>query len=155
MQLSDRQKPPQFDRNLNRKITPRHGETPRQPLFVGPYLSNPSSLSHKPKTLRKKVSQAFQRHQDRRKPTSGATSTMCAKTDGRKETMLKIQQFSPREVAFALRFFPTRCDLIHKSRTLRKRTHSDMTCNSRIAKIFPDLAGISIRKIAFRQGKPL
>ena len=77
---------------------------------------------------------------------------MRAKTDRRKETMLKIPQFSPKKVAFAHRFFPAHCDLIHKSGTLRKRTRSDTMCNSRIAKIFPGLAGISIGKTAFQQG---
>ena len=71
---------------------------------------------------------------------------MRAKTDKRKETMLKIPQFSPGEVAFVLRFFPTHSNLIRKSRTLRKRTRSDVTCNSRITDFFTGQAGISIRK---------
>ena len=121
-------------------MTPRHGKTLRQPLFAGPYLANPSSPSCKSKTLRKKVAQAFQGHQDHRKPTSGATLTTYGKINKRKETMLKIPQFSPRKVAFPHRFFPARCDLIRNSGTLRKRTRSDITCNSRIAKIFLGLA---------------
>ena len=65
---------------------------------------------------------------------------MRGKIDENEETMLKIPQFSPKEVAFAHRFFPAHCDLIRKSGTLRKRTRSDMMCNSRIAKIFLGLA---------------
>jgi hypothetical protein len=130
VQLLDRQELSWSSRNLDRKMTPRHGKTLRQSLFAGPYLANLSSPSYKSKTLRKKVSQVFQGHQDRKKPTSGATSTVRMKTNRRKETMLKISEFSPEEVAFAHRFFPTRYNLILKSGTLKKRTHSDMTCNS-------------------------
>uniref|UniRef100_A0A2N9HFU0 Uncharacterized protein n=1 Tax=Fagus sylvatica TaxID=28930 RepID=A0A2N9HFU0_FAGSY len=127
-------------------MTPQHGKTLQWPLFVGPYLVNPSSPPRKSKTLRKRVAQAFQRHQDRRKPTSGAMSTVHRKIDERKKTMLKISQFTPEDVAFAHRFFPTRCDLIRKSGTLRKRTRSDTTYNSRIVKILPGLVRISIGK---------
>ena len=127
-------------------MTPHHVKTLRQSLFAGPYLANPISHSHKSGTLRKKASQAFQGHQDRRKPTPRATSTMRGKINERKETMLKISQFSPGEVAFAHRFFPTRYNLIHMSGNLRNRTCLDTTCNSQIAKIFPSLAGISIGK---------
>jgi hypothetical protein len=77
------------------------------------------------------------------------------KIDKNKETMLKISQFSPRDVTFARRFFPTRCELIRKFGTLIKRTRSDITCSSRIAKIFPDLAGISIGKQPFDMEKTL
>ena len=69
--------------------------------------------------------------------------------------MLKISQFSPGEVAFVHRFFPTHCNLIHKSGTLRKRIRSDMTCNSRIAKIFLCQVGISIGKQPPDIGKTL
>ncbi len=127
-------------------MIPHHVKTLRQSLFAGSYLANPISPSHKSGTLRKKVSQAFQGHQDRRKPTSGATSTVRGKIDENEETMLKISQFSPGDVAFARRFFPTCCELIRRSKTLRKRTCLDTTCNSRISKIFLGLAGISIRK---------
>ena len=57
---------------------------------------NPSSTLCEPRTLRKNVVQAFWRHQDHRNPTSGATSTMRAKTNGRNKTMLEVSQFSPR-----------------------------------------------------------
>ena len=55
---------------------PQHGKTLQQPLFAEPHLANPSSPLCKSITLKKKVSQAFQRHQERLKLTSGATSTM-------------------------------------------------------------------------------
>ncbi len=71
---------------------------------------------------------------------------MRAKTDGRNKTMLKIFQFSPDDAVLGHRFFPTPNDLIRKSRTLRKKTRSDTTCNSQIVKIIPGLAGISIGK---------
>jgi hypothetical protein len=90
MQLLDRQDFPRFDRNLDRKMTFRHGKTLRRPLFAGSYLSNPNSTSHKFKTLRKKISQAFQGHQDHQKPTSGATSTVHGKTDENKKNTLEI-----------------------------------------------------------------
>jgi hypothetical protein len=61
--------------------------------------------------------------------------------------MLEIRHVFPLgRVAFTRRVFPTHCKLIRKSRTLRKRTRSATTCNSRITKIFPGLAGISIGK---------
>ena len=65
------------------------------PLFAGSYLSSPSSISRKFGTLRKRVAQAFQRHQDRRNPTSGATSTVRVKADENKENMLKIRRIFP------------------------------------------------------------
>ena len=80
---------------------------------------------------------------------------MHAKTDGRKEITLKFHSFPPGEVALALKFFPTFCDLIRKSRTLKKRTHLDMTCNSQIAKFFPSQVGILIRKQPFDIRKTL
>ena len=57
------------------------GKTLRLPLFVGPHLSNLSSTSCKSETLKKMVSRAFQGHQDRRKLTLGATSTVRGKID--------------------------------------------------------------------------
>ena len=127
-------------------MIPQYGKILRQPLFAGPHLANPSSPSRKSITLRKKVSQAFQGHQEHQKPTPGATSIMRVKTNGTNGTMLKIPQFSPGEVAFALRFFLIHYDLICKSTTLRKRTCSNMTYSSRIAKILLDQAGISTGK---------
>ena len=53
VQLSDHQDFPRSSWNLNRKITFW------RPLFAGPYLSSPNSISRKSETLRKKVSQAF------------------------------------------------------------------------------------------------
>ena len=40
-------------------------KTLRWPLFAGPYFSSPSSVSHEPRTLRKRVAQAFQWYQER------------------------------------------------------------------------------------------
>uniref|UniRef100_A0A2N9F447 Retrotransposon gag domain-containing protein n=1 Tax=Fagus sylvatica TaxID=28930 RepID=A0A2N9F447_FAGSY len=105
--------PPRFSRALARKMSTR------QPPFKGPYFSNPSLPSLKPKTLRKRVWQAFQGQQDRRKPKLGSTSTVRGKIDRRKETMLKISQFSPGEVTFTQRFFLTRFELIYKSRNFK------------------------------------
>uniref|UniRef100_A0A2N9G0A9 Uncharacterized protein n=1 Tax=Fagus sylvatica TaxID=28930 RepID=A0A2N9G0A9_FAGSY len=76
-------------------MTLQNGKTLWQPLFAGPYLPNPSSTSRKFETLRKKVSQAFQGHQDHRKPTWGATSTVCGKIDESKEIMLEIRNVFP------------------------------------------------------------
>ena len=95
VQFSDRQELPQFGRNLDRKTAFRHGKTLRQPLFAGPYLSNPSSTSRKSKTLRNKVSQAFQGHQDHWKPTSGAMSIVRGKTDENKKNVLEIWRVFP------------------------------------------------------------
>ena len=77
------------------KLPSGEPKTLRQPLFAGPYLSSPSSISHKSGTLRNKVSQAFQRYQDRLNMTSGATSTMHAKTDENREKTLKIWRVFP------------------------------------------------------------
>uniref|UniRef100_A0A2N9FGU4 Uncharacterized protein n=1 Tax=Fagus sylvatica TaxID=28930 RepID=A0A2N9FGU4_FAGSY len=57
--------------------------------------------------------------------------------------------------ALAHRFFPTRCNAIRKSITLRERRCSDTTCNSRIAKIFPGLAEIAIGKTFSGEPKTL
>ena len=84
VQLSDCQDLPWIGRNLDWKMALR------RPLFAGPYLSNPSSTSHKSKTLRKRVSQAFLGYQDHQKPTSGATSTVCGKTDKNKKNVMEI-----------------------------------------------------------------
>ena len=64
------------------------------PLFAGPYLSNPSSVSHNSRTLRKRVAQAFRRYQERRKPTSGARSTVRANTEKKiRKTRWKSDSF--------------------------------------------------------------
>jgi hypothetical protein len=106
MQLSDCQELPRFGRNLDRKTAPRHGKTLRWPLFAGPYLSDPSSTSRKFETLRKKVSQACQGHQDHRKLTSGAMSTVCGKTDENKEIMLEIRHVFPRRGRLCAQILP-------------------------------------------------
>ena len=115
MQLSDRQELPRFGRNLDRKMALRHGKTLWQSLFVGLYLSNPTLTSRKFATLSNKVSQTFQEHQDHRKPTSGATSTVRRKTDkNKKKHAGNLMHFFPRTAAFARRVFPTCYELIHK-----------------------------------------
>ena len=109
-------------------------KTPRRPPFAGPYLSNPSFPSHKSKTLRNKVLQAFQGHQDHRKPTLGATSIVREKIDQNKKNVPKICRiFSSRTTVFVRRVFPTRYKLIHKLENLRKTTTPTTTCNSRFA----------------------
>ncbi len=127
-------------------MTPRHEEKLWRPLFTGPYLSNPSSPPHKSRTLRNKISQAFQRHQDRQKPTSGATSTMRTKIDGKKETMLKFHSFPPRVgcphaqiISNSLRF-DSQVQNFKKEDTFRH----DVQLSDR--RVFPCQAGISIEK---------
>jgi hypothetical protein len=63
------------------KMPSRGPKKLRRPLFAKPYCSSPSSVFHKSRTLRKRVAQAFQRYQERRKPTSGARSTLRANTN--------------------------------------------------------------------------
>uniref|UniRef100_A0A2N9I339 Tf2-1-like SH3-like domain-containing protein n=1 Tax=Fagus sylvatica TaxID=28930 RepID=A0A2N9I339_FAGSY len=46
--------------------------------------------------MRTKVTQAFRRYQDRRNPTSGATSTTRVKTGRRNKVLLKVPEFSHR-----------------------------------------------------------
>ena len=70
---------------LIRKMPSDGLKTLRWPLFAGLYLSNPSSVSREPGTLRKRVTQAFQRYQERQNPTSGARPNMCANTDKKRE----------------------------------------------------------------------
>ena len=147
VQLLGFQDLPRFGRNLDWKMAFQHGKTLQQPLFAGSYLTDPSLTSHEICDTLKKVSQAFQGHQDHKKPTPGATSTVRGKINENKEIMMKISRvFPPGEVTFARRVFPTHNELIYKFKTLRKRTRLAMTCNFQIFKIFPGLAGISIRK---------
>ena len=62
-------------------------KTLRRPLLVGPYFSSPSSVPREPRTLKKRVAQAFRRYQERRKPTSGARSNTRANTDKKQGKM--------------------------------------------------------------------
>ncbi len=111
------------------------------------YLSNPSSTHRKFKTLRNKVSQAFQGHQDHRKPTSGVTSTMRGKTDeNKKKHAVNVTHFSSRTTNFARRVFPTRYELICKFGTLRKSATLATKCNSQFAGNISRLAGIFAEK---------
>ena len=56
-------------------------KTLRWPLFAGPYLTSPSSDPHKSGTLKKRVTQAFQRYQECQIPTPGPRSTVRANWD--------------------------------------------------------------------------
>ena len=79
-QLSERQELLRSSRNLNRKMTPRHGKTLWPPPFARSYLPDPSLALRKSETLRKRVSQAFRGHQDCQKPTLGTMSTRAGKS---------------------------------------------------------------------------
>jgi hypothetical protein len=138
MQLSNFKDLPRSSRNLSRKMTLRHGKTHQQSLFTGSYLTGPSSTSREICDTSKKTSQAFQGHENQRKSTLRAMSTICGKINESKEIMLEIQHvFSFRGITFARRVFLAYCDLIRKFRTLRENTRSPTMCNSRISKIFP------------------
>jgi hypothetical protein len=131
VQLSDFKDLPRLSRNLSRKMTLHHGKTHQQPLFAGSYLTGPSSTSREICDTIKKNSQAFQGHEDNRKPTLRATSTIHGKINESKEIVLEIQHiFSSWGITFLHRVFLTCCELIRKFETLRKKTHSATTCNS-------------------------
>ena len=66
---------------LTGKMPSERPKTLRWPLFVGPYLSAPSSVSRNSETLQERVAQAFQRYQVRRNLTSGARSIVRANWD--------------------------------------------------------------------------
>ena len=147
MQLSDFQDLPRSSRNLSWKTTLRHGKTLQQPLFVGSYLTGPCPTSREICDTAKKTLQAFQGHGDHRKLTPGATSTVRGKIDESKEIVQGIQHiFSSRGITFAHKVFLAHCEFICKFGTLRKKTRSATTCNSRISKIFPGRARISVGK---------
>uniref|UniRef100_A0A2N9GP19 Uncharacterized protein n=1 Tax=Fagus sylvatica TaxID=28930 RepID=A0A2N9GP19_FAGSY len=59
-------------------------------------LSDPLQLGPRAKTLRQEVAQAFRRYQDRRNPTSGATSTTRVKTGRQNKVLLKVPGFFHR-----------------------------------------------------------
>ena len=123
-------------------------KTPRWPLFAGPYLSSPNSVSRESKTLRKRVAQDFQRYQERQKPTSGARSNMHANIDEKYGKRVEnLMRFSSRTTAFARKFLSARCNLIHELRCVGKRETPAITCNSRFAGGFPRLAGIFTGKM--------
>ena len=118
-------------------------KTPRRPLLLGPYFSSPSSVSREPRTLRKRVAQAFRRDQECRNPTLGARSNMRANTDKKQGKMSRrFNAFSSRIAAFTPRVFPTRCKLTHKFGCVGKMITPAMTCNSRFAAGFPRLTEI-------------
>ena len=122
-------------------------KTPRRPLFAGPCFSSPSSVSREPRTLRKRVAQAFRRYQERRKPTSGARSNTRVNTNKKQGKMSRrFDAFFSETAAFAHRFFPTHCKLTHEPRCVGKMTTPATTCNSRFAGGFPRLTGIFAEK---------
>ena len=128
-------------------MTLRHGKTLRQPLFARSYLTDPCPTSSEICDTLKKTSQAFQGQGDHRKPTLGATSTVRGKIDKSKEIVLDIQcVVSSRGITFPRRVFLARYELIHKFKTLGKKTRSATTCNSQISTIFPDRAVILVGK---------
>ena len=91
MQLSDFQDLPWSSQNLSRKMTLHHGKTLRQLLFAGSYLTGPSSTNCEICDTLKKTSHAFQGHQDNRKPTLEAMSTVREKIDESNEIVLEIR----------------------------------------------------------------
>ena len=83
---------------LTRKLSSVELKTPQWSLFARPYLSSPSLVSRKSRTLRKRVAPAFWWYQERRKPTSGARLTVRINTEKNKENELKIWcVFPPRQ----------------------------------------------------------
>uniref|UniRef100_A0A2N9JBJ8 Uncharacterized protein n=1 Tax=Fagus sylvatica TaxID=28930 RepID=A0A2N9JBJ8_FAGSY len=102
------------------------------------------------------VAQAFRRYQDRRNPTSGATSTTRVKTGRRNKAVAENSGTFPTDVAtLARRVFLTRNKLIREPGHVGKKTHSCTTWNSRIAKILSGQAGILIGKLPSNGPKTL
>ena len=125
------------------KMSSNGPKTLQRPLFAESYLVNPSSVSHKSKTLRERVAQAFRWYQERRKPTSGARSNTRANTDKKWEKMdRRSDAFFSRTTTFARRVFPTHNELIREPWCVGKMTNPAMTCNSWFAGGFPRLTGI-------------
>ena len=119
------------------------GKTLRLPLFTGPYLSNQSLTSRKFETLRKKVSQAFQGHQDHRKPDIGSNINRMRENWRKEEKHTEnLTHFSSQTASFICRVFLTHNELIRKFRTLRNIATPATTCNSRFAGNIPRLAEI-------------
>jgi hypothetical protein len=128
---------------LTRKMPSDRPKTPQRPLFVGPYLSAPSSVSHNSKTLQEKVAQAFRRYQVRSNPTSGARSNTRAITDKKQGKMSqRFRAFFSRTAAFARRVLPTLYKLTRGPGCVGKMTTPATTCNSQFASSFPRLTGI-------------
>uniref|UniRef100_A0A2N9GBL3 Uncharacterized protein n=1 Tax=Fagus sylvatica TaxID=28930 RepID=A0A2N9GBL3_FAGSY len=101
------------------------------------------------------VAQAFQQHQDRRNPTSGATSTTCTKTGRRNKAVLKIPGLFPRRYHACAQSLPDSQRVDPQVRVREKKTHSCTVWNSRIVKIFPGLTKISIEKMSSNEPKTL
>jgi hypothetical protein len=123
-------------------------KTLRRPLLARPYFSSPSSVSCEPRTLRKRIAQAFRWYQERRKPTSGARSNTRANTNKKQgKVSRRFDSFFSRTAAFAHRVFPTRCKLTREARCVGKMMTPATTCNSWFTGGFPRLAGIFAGKI--------
>jgi hypothetical protein len=113
VQLSDIQDLSRSSQNPRWKMTLRHGKTLRQPLFAGSYLTGPSSTSREICDTPKKTSQAFQGHEDHRKPTLGATLAVRRKIDESTKIELEIQHlFSSQGIKFPRKVFLANCELI-------------------------------------------
>jgi hypothetical protein len=69
------------------------------------------------------------------------------KIDESKKIVLEIRCVFPPGRPSSRTVFPTRCELIRKSRTLRKRTTSAVMCNSRFASNISSLARIFTGKM--------
>ena len=115
-------------------------KTLRRPLLVGPYFSSPNSVSREPRTLRKRVAQAFRRYQERRKPMSGARSNTRTNTNKKQGKMnRRFDAFFSRTAAFAHK-------LTRGPGCVGKMKTPAMTCNSRFASGIPRLTGIFVGK---------
>uniref|UniRef100_A0A2N9HU35 Uncharacterized protein n=1 Tax=Fagus sylvatica TaxID=28930 RepID=A0A2N9HU35_FAGSY len=125
------------------KMLSNRPKTLRRPLFAEPYLSSPSSVSRKSRTLKKRLVQAFRRYQDRQNPTSGARSNTRANTDKKQGKMSRrFDAFFSRTAAFACRVFLTRCKLTSGPGCVGKMMTPATTCNSWFAGGIPRLTGI-------------
>uniref|UniRef100_A0A2N9FM09 RNase H type-1 domain-containing protein n=1 Tax=Fagus sylvatica TaxID=28930 RepID=A0A2N9FM09_FAGSY len=93
-QLSDRQELLRSSRNLSQKLTPWHKE-PSDGLRSQDHISRTQAhLCARPVPLKSSI--VSFRYQDRRNPTSGATSTTRVKTGRRNKAVLKFPEFSHR-----------------------------------------------------------
>uniref|UniRef100_A0A2N9GCG2 Retrotransposon gag domain-containing protein n=1 Tax=Fagus sylvatica TaxID=28930 RepID=A0A2N9GCG2_FAGSY len=95
-QLSDRQELLRSSRNLSQKLTPWHKE-PSDGLRSQDHISRTQAhLCARPVPLKSRYRKLSGRYQDRRNPTSGATSTTRVKTGRRNKAVLKFPEFSHR-----------------------------------------------------------
>uniref|UniRef100_A0A2N9I492 Uncharacterized protein n=1 Tax=Fagus sylvatica TaxID=28930 RepID=A0A2N9I492_FAGSY len=95
-QLSDRQELLRSSRNLSQKLTPWHKEH-SDGLRSQDHISRTQArLCARPVPLKSRYRKLSGRYQDRRNPTSGATSTTRVKTGRRNKAVLKFPEFSHR-----------------------------------------------------------